>query len=114
MRNYVAARLCLLASLFSVSATADDTAPNRESRPARILFKWNHADDTGRLASVRPDGSDLKWHSDKITDGFMSSARWSPDGRRIAYNIQAIPDSTNFNDPPRKVFIRGADPKTPV
>ncbi len=75
MRTYIVA----LTSLFAVCAAADDNVKEREAPATRILIKWNQPDDTGRLASVRPDSTDLQWHSEKITDGFMSSAlvtRW--------------------------------------
>jgi TolB protein len=55
-------------------------SPDWSPKGSRILFAWSNLDEGWGLAWVRPDGSGLE-----TLELYAGRARFSPDGRKIAY-----------------------------
>jgi Tol biopolymer transport system component len=90
-------------------ATADEPAP--KPKEERILYWWKE----GRLATIRPDGKDIKWITEAARPGYHPAAQGaclSPDGRRVAYGITKNPaPPPQDQDGTARLYIKDLDDK---
>ena len=92
------------APLAQFELSANDSQPAREPHEQRIVI-WR----AGRLASMRPDGSEFAWLSDAKRGVAIDVPRLSPDGQRLAYGVRTFTDRPVSSEVPAQVHIRDLD-----
>jgi Tol biopolymer transport system component len=76
--------------------------------PNKILFYR-----TGHLTLIDPDGTNEKKVSQDRAKFHPGDARISPDGKKLAFLVQAEEDPPAGRDPRRKLYVRGLEDKEP-
>jgi RNA polymerase sigma factor (sigma-70 family) len=91
------------------TGTPDQTARNKpQVGPNRLLFYRQ-----GHLILIGPDGKDACKVSEDRNKFMPGNARLSPDGKQLAFLVQAEEDPPKNRDPLRKVYVRRLDEPEP-